>query len=116
MRSSLTFFISIISTFCYSQINHWESVVLPGDYWFYKIPSSQPNSSWNLLYFDDSNWSQGMSGFGYGDDDDATLVPENTISIYMRKTLRSLKLMQSTRYDWTSTMMMDSWRISTVKK
>ena len=86
MKSLLIFCISLISTFCYSQIDHWESVVLPGDYWFYRVPSSQPNPSWNLLYFDDSNWAQGMSGFGYGDDDDATLVPENTISIYLRKT------------------------------
>ena len=86
MKSLLIFCISLISTFCYSQIDHWESVVLPGDYWFYRVPSSQPNPSWNLLYFDDSNWAQGMSGFGYGDDDDATLVPENTISVYLRKT------------------------------
>ena len=86
MKSLLIFCISFVSTFCYSQIDHWESVVLPGDYWFYRVPSSQPNPSWNLLYFDDSNWAQGMSGFGYGDDDDATLVPENTISIYLRKT------------------------------
>ena len=84
MRSLFTFFISLISTFCYSQIDHWESVALPGDYWFYRVPSSQPSPSWNLLYFDDSNWSRGMSGFGYGDDDDATLVPQNTISIYLR--------------------------------
>ncbi len=86
MRSLFIFFISLISTFCYSQIDHWESVALPGDYWFYRVPSSQPSPSWNLLYFDDSNWSRGMSGFGYGDDDDATLVPQNTISIYLRKT------------------------------
>ena len=92
MRYLFTFLISLICTFCYSQIDHWESVVLPGDYWFYMIPSSQPSASWNLLNFDESNWSQGMSGFGYGDDDDSTLVPENTISVYLRKTFEIIDI------------------------
>ena len=92
MRSFFIFFISLISTFCYSQIDHWESVVLPSDYWFYRVLSSQPSPSWNLLYFYDSNWTQGMSGFGYGDDDDATLVPQNTISIYLRKTFEIIDI------------------------
>tara|TARA_X000001036_G_scaffold98525_2_gene91454 strand:+ start:4177 stop:6741 length:2565 start_codon:yes stop_codon:yes gene_type:complete len=75
-----------MSTLCFSQVDHWESVVLPGDTWYYMVPSSQPSASWNLLDFDDSNWAQGISGFGYGDGDDATLVPEGTISVYLRKT------------------------------
>ena len=33
-----------------------------------------------------------MSGFGYGDDDDATLVPQNTISIYLRKTFEIIDI------------------------
>ena len=36
--------------------------------------------------FDDQNWSEGASGFGYDDGDDATIIPTGTLSIYLRKT------------------------------
>jgi hypothetical protein len=57
-----------------------------GDQFKYLIPTSEPNSNWNALSFDDSSWSQGSSGFGYGDGDDATIIPNGTQSIYLRKT------------------------------
>ena len=75
----------VTSFFTSAQIDHWESVVLPGDQWNYLVPSSQPSSSWNQLGYNSSSWSTGNSGFGYGDGDDATVV-SNTISIYIRKT------------------------------
>lgn len=75
----------VTSFFASAQIDHWESVVLPGDQWNYLVPSSQPSSSWNQLGYNSSSWSTGNSGFGYGDGDDATVV-SNTISIYIRKT------------------------------
>ena len=31
----------------------------------YLIPTSEPNSSWKNLNFNDENWVQGTSGFGY---------------------------------------------------
>ena len=101
MRVFLIIFVSLIPVFCFSQIDHWESVVLPGDDWYYTVPSSQPSALWNRLDFDHSNWSQGISGFGYGDDDDATLVPENTISVYLRKTFEiiDLKAIEGLRLD-----------------
>ena len=79
----LYLFCLLSSFFTSAQIDHWESVVLPGDQWDYIIPSSQPNSSWNQLGFNSSNWSTGNSGFGYGDGDDATII-SNTISVYIR--------------------------------
>lgn len=79
----LYLFCLLSSFFTSGQIDHWESVVLPGDQWDYLIPSSQPNSSWNQLGFDSSSWSTGSSGFGYGDGDDATII-SNTISVYIR--------------------------------
>ena len=69
----------VTSFFASAQIDHWESVVLPGDQWNYLVPSSQPSSSWNQLGYNSSSWSTGNSGFGYGDGDDATVV-SNTIS------------------------------------
>ncbi len=71
--------------FTSAQVDHWESVVLPGDQWNYLVPTSQPNASWNQLGFDSSSWSTGPSGFGYGDEDDATVISP-TMSVYVRKT------------------------------
>ena len=73
------------SFFAVAQIHHWESVVLPGDEWQYLVPTSQPNATWNQSGFTPSGWSTGNSGFGYGDDDDATIL-SNTMSVYIRST------------------------------
>ncbi len=56
-----------------------------GDEFRYKIPTQELDPEWNQLNFDDSNWEIGESGFGYGDDDDNTIIPENTGSIYLRR-------------------------------
>jgi hypothetical protein len=81
----LYLFCLLSSLFTSAQIDHWESVVLPGDEWDYLVPTSQPSQSWNQLGYNSSSWSTGISGFGYGDGDDATII-SNTISIYIRKT------------------------------
>lgn len=67
----------------FSQVDHWESVVLPGDSWQYLVPEEQPDVSWTSLSFDASGWSTGNTGIGYGDGDDATLI-NATLSLYMR--------------------------------
>jgi len=72
------------SFFGAAQVNHWESVVLPGDEWHYLVPTSQPNATWNQSGFNPSGWSTGNSGFGYGDNDDATILSP-TMSVYIRK-------------------------------
>lgn len=79
----------LISCFLYAQliasgqVDHWESVVLPGDSWQYLVPRGQPDISWKSASFDASEWSTGNSGIGYGDDDDATVISA-TLSVYMR--------------------------------
>ena len=50
----------------------------------YTTPNYQLPNNWNQQGFDDSSWSEGPSGIGYGDDDDATVIAQ-TISLYMRK-------------------------------
>ena len=64
---------------------HWETVVDWGDLWKYTIFYSEPSNQWNGSNFDDSGWSEGPTGIGYGDGDDATIVPQ-TISVHLRKT------------------------------
>ena len=71
--------------FTFSQIDHWETVVLPSDDWKYLVPTSQPNLNWNQLEFNASSWNSGPSGFGFGDDDDATVI-FSAMSVYIRKT------------------------------
>ena len=63
MRNSLLLCV-FFPLFAFSQIDHWESVVLPGDNWNYLVPTSQPNANWNQPGFNASGWSSGPSGFG----------------------------------------------------
>jgi hypothetical protein len=66
-------------------ISHWEKVITKGDQWRYRVGSSTLPSNWMQPEFNDESWQIGASGFGYGDNDDATLVPPGTISIFIRK-------------------------------
>ena len=61
-----------------TEILHWETVIASGDDWAYWVGASEPPSNWYRNDFDDSHWSRGPSGFGYGDGDDATTVPAAT--------------------------------------
>ena len=61
------------------------TLVNQGDLYSYLIPNSEPNSNWKDVSFNDSNWGTGASGFGYADGDDATVLPNGTLSVYLRK-------------------------------
>ncbi|MBN1559133.1 CotH kinase family protein, partial [candidate division KSB1 bacterium] len=85
------FFIAAIIVLCSSiepiqaqAVDHWESVILANDLWKYRVGTSEPPSNWRALDFDDATWSEGRGGFGYGDDDDVTNIPEGTTSFYLR--------------------------------
>lgn len=66
-------------------IDHWETVVYDDDVWRYLVPTDEPNAAWRTLGFDDAAWNSGPGGFGYGDDDDNTVL-ENILSVYQRQT------------------------------
>jgi len=55
--------------------DQWETVVDWGDAWRFRVNDTAPPASWQAPEFDDSSWEVGSSGIGYGDGDDATLVP-----------------------------------------
>ena len=59
-------------------INYPRTLINQGNEFKYLIPTSEPNSNWNSLSFDDSSWSSGLSGFGFADGDDATIIPTGT--------------------------------------
>ena len=65
---------------------HWSSIILADNNWKYFIGTEEPTPSWKDLNFD-AQWSEGSGGFGYGDNDDNTIVdfPDGTVSIYIRK-------------------------------
>jgi hypothetical protein len=64
-------------------INHWETAVFNNDTWRYFPGISNPGQDWMSLSFDDSLWPQGPGGFGYGDNDDNTEIPQ-CISVFLR--------------------------------
>ena len=64
-------------------VDHWEAVVQDGSTWDYLLPTSQPLPYWMFTNFAATGWGEGISGFGYGDGDDATVIPPSN-SIYMR--------------------------------
>ncbi|MCK5078056.1 MAG: lamin tail domain-containing protein, partial [Calditrichia bacterium] len=64
--------------------NIWETVIDWGDIWKYRLGLSEPPTNWNTVEYDDLSWDEGPSGFGYGDEDDATEIAP-IISVYVRK-------------------------------
>jgi hypothetical protein len=44
-----------------------------------------PPENWSRLEFDDSSWQLGKPGFGFGDGDDATLLPEGIGAVFLRR-------------------------------
>ncbi|MBI4648807.1 MAG: CotH kinase family protein [Bacteroidia bacterium] len=67
-------------------INHWETVVYAEDIWKYIVPDAPVDSAWNTVNFNDFGWQQGQGGFGYGDNDDSTIILPPVHSVFIRKT------------------------------
>ena len=68
-----------------SNISYSRTLINQGDIFKYSIPTSEPNYNWKYFSFNDTNWLESTSGFGYNDGDDATVLPYGTRSIYLRK-------------------------------
>ena len=75
--------LTLALTHTLSSQDHWETAIFANDYWSYLVPESEPESTWNELNFDDSDWDIGLGGFGYGDGDDGTIT-DQAISVYFR--------------------------------
>lgn len=66
-------------------IHHWESIVLAENNWKYYSGLIDPGNSWYTSTYNDQAWNEGPGGFGYGDNDDGTVIGA-TITVYLRKT------------------------------
>lgn len=66
---------------------HWETIIDQGDDWHYYVASTAAPSNWKDASFNPASWPQGPSGFGYSDDDDATIVPQ-TLALFVRKSFQ----------------------------
>ena len=64
-------------------IESWDAIIDMGDIWSYWVGNSEPINDWEQPDSDISNWPNGESGFGYGDNDDNTTINQTT-SIYVR--------------------------------
>lgn len=63
----------------------WNTIVDAGSNWKYLIPGDTVSQNWKNPGYSDLNWVSGASGFGYGDGDDGTILPEGTVSVYTRQ-------------------------------
>ena len=64
----------------------FRTLVNQGDEFRYLVPAQAVNNQWKNVGFDDSAWTNGFSGFGYGDGDDNTALPSGVSSVFLRKT------------------------------
>jgi len=60
------------------------TLITHGDVFRYIIPNQNINQ-WTQVGFVDLQWQQGATSLGYGDNDDATLLPSGTRSVFLRK-------------------------------
>lgn len=86
MKYFLPYLFLIINSIGFTQINHWETIVNETDVWKYTIPDITTSNTWIQPSFDDSGWQAGPGGIGFGDNDDNTTIPTNSVSVYMRRT------------------------------
>ncbi|CAN5425532.1 hypothetical protein BH11BAC1_BH11BAC1_03680 [soil metagenome] len=65
-------------------VDHWETPVAGNDTWKYFTGTSNPDTNWRNNSFNDSPWSNGVGGIGFGDSDDNTVITTCN-SVMMRK-------------------------------
>jgi hypothetical protein len=79
----LTLLSGILNILSSQSVNHWETAVFNNDTWRYFPGASEPDAGWRSLTFNDGFWASGPGGFGYGDNDDNTIIPSSS-SVYLR--------------------------------
>jgi hypothetical protein len=78
--------LSFLPLLSFSQTDHWETAVYDNSIWTYTVPNASTPSNWIDPSFVPTSWSTGQGGFGFGDGDDNTAIPNGSISVYQRIT------------------------------
>ena len=63
---------------------NYKTIVPAGSEWEYLVPASEPESNWKYSGFNSQLWKKGKSGFGFGDNDDSTVI-NISVSVFIRK-------------------------------
>jgi hypothetical protein len=66
-------------------VDHWETAIHAEELWKYLIPYAEPDPAWKDFGFNDFDWLAGPGGFGRGDGDDNTILPDTVATVYLRK-------------------------------
>ena len=74
-------------------IDHWEMIVKADHSWRYHVGNTAPSNNWYETSFDASSWNESPGGYGYGDNDDRTVI-NTTSSVYLRINFNILDLSQ----------------------
>ena len=77
-------FLSLLFSVAHSQVHHWETIVKDNSTWYYQVPTTASSPEWITPSFTVNSWLQGNGGFGYGDGDDNTIIPNSSVSVYTR--------------------------------
>lgn len=82
---TVCFFSIQVPSILLSQENaHWETILQTGNSCTYFVPTSNISDSWKQTNFDDTDWTIGISGVGFADGDDNTIIPTGVNSVYLR--------------------------------
>ena len=79
------FFFLFFVNITIAQTDHYETVVRDTQQWKYIVPTASSSANWKQPSFDASAWQTNKGGFGFGDNDDGTIIPNGSVSVYMRK-------------------------------
>lgn len=64
---------------------HYENIFSTGDACRYIVPDHDIGTTWIETGFDDAGWLEGITGIGYNDDDDNTIIESGAYSVYIRQ-------------------------------
>ena len=67
-----------------SDVDHWEAAVVEGQPWLYRVGAAFIPANWNQVGVNPLGFSTGPGGFGFGDNDDATVLPTDIFTAYIR--------------------------------
>ena len=67
-----------------SAVDHWEAAVVEGQPWLYRVGAAFIPANWNQVGVNPLGFSTGPGGFGFGDNDDATVLPTDIFTAYIR--------------------------------